>query len=183
MTEAALPRATRVLRAGAWVVRTARDAVTLDFDERHRRRRRYRGEGGLDFLLDLESATVLRDGDGLLLEGGGVVAVRAAPEALIEVTAGDPRHLLRLAWHLGNRHLPAQLDADRILIRDDHVITAMLRGLGAAVREVSAPFDPEGGAYGEHNHSTHQPFRDGTHGHDHGHDHAHHHGDGHHHHD
>ena len=179
-----LRRATTILPAGGWVARTARDTVTLDFDDRFRRRKRYVAEGGTAFLLDLPEATVLHDGDGLLLEGGGVIAVRAAPEPLVEITARDAHHLLRLAWHLGNRHLPAQLLNDRILIRDDHVITAMLRGLGAMLRPVSAPFDPEGGAYGEHNRSDHQHFRAAGHSHgpgehDHGH---HHHGDGDHHH-
>jgi urease accessory protein len=161
----ALPRATQVLPAGGWVERTARDTVTLDFDDRFRRRRRYVGANGLAFLLDLEAAVPLRDGDGLLLEGGGVVLVRAAPEPLVEVTAETPEQLARLAWHLGNRHLPAQIEGSRILIRDDHVIVDMLRGLGATVRHVDAPFDPEGGAYGEHNRRPDHP-------------HAHHHGDG-----
>jgi urease accessory protein len=170
-----LPRATQVLPAGGWVERTARDAVTLDFDDRFRRRRRYLGERGLEFLLDLEEARVLRHGDGLLLEGGGVVLVRAAPEPLVEVTAQSPEHLVRLAWHLGNRHLPAQIAHDRLLIRDDHVIVAMLQGLGATLRQVNAPFDPEGGAYGEHN-------RDPGHHHAHPHEHHHDHNHGHHHH-
>jgi len=164
----ALPRATRVLPAGQWVERTARDTVTLDFDERFRRRRRYTATGGLAFLLDLDEAVPLREGDGLLLEGGGVILVRAAPEPLTQVTAATPELLMRLAWHLGNRHLPTQIEGSRILIREDHVITAMLRGLGATVETVQAPFHPEGGAYGEHK----------------GHGHHHHHGDGHdHHHD
>ena len=167
MTEG-LPRATRVLAAGGWIERTAKDVVLLDFDDRFRRRRRYVGQKGLEFLLDLEEATVLRDGDGLLLEEvGGVVLVRAAPEPLVEVTAETPERLARLAWHLGNRHLPTRIEAERLLIRDDHVIVEMLRGLGAAVRRVSEPFDPEGGAYGEHN-------RQPSHPHGHHHDHHHH---------
>ncbi|HEY4253471.1 MAG TPA: urease accessory protein UreE [Roseomonas sp.] len=167
--EADLPRATQVLRAGHWIDRTARDVVTLDFDDRFRRRRRYVGAGGLVFLLDLEEAVALRDGDGLQLEGGGVILVRAAPEPLVQVTAATPERLMRLAWHLGNRHLPAQIEGTRILIRDDHVIIRMLQGLGATIARVEAPFDPEGGAYGEHN-------RDPAHRHvhhDHGHDHQH----------
>ncbi|HYF06104.1 MAG TPA: urease accessory protein UreE [Acetobacteraceae bacterium] len=173
MTDAALPRATQVLRAGHWIERTAKDVVTLDFDDRFRRRKRYVGEKGLAFLLDLEEATPLRDGDGLLLDQvGGVILVRAAPEPLVEVTAATPGQLLRLAWHLGNRHLPAEIQPDRILIRDDHVIVDMLKGLGATVREVNAPFNPEGGAYGEHNR---QPAHHHGHHHHHGHDHHHHH--------
>jgi urease accessory protein len=152
-----LPRATQVLPAGGWVQRTARDVVTLDFDDRFRRRRRYVGERGLEFLLDLEEATPLRHGDGLLLEGGGVVLVQAAPEPLVEIRAATPEKLARLAWHLGNRHLPTEIRAEALLIRDDHVIVAMLRGLGAQVQQVQAPFNPEGGAYGEHNHHHAHP--------------------------
>lgn len=167
-----LPRAIAVHPAGAWPPEAARDSVTLGFDDRHRRRRRYTGERGLAFLLDLPEATVLRDGDGLALEDGGFVAVYAAPEPLIEVTADSPGRLMRIAWHLGNRHLPAEIAADRILIRDDHVIRRMLEGLGATLRQVEAPFNPEGGAYGEHNHRPSHPHDDRHH----------HHGDGHHHH-
>jgi urease accessory protein len=161
-----LPRATAVRSADRWSAAEARDTVTLDFDDRHRRRRRYTAEGGLAFLLDLPEAAVLRDGDGLALEGGGFVLVRAAPEPLVEVTAETPERLARLAWHLGNRHLPTRIEAGRLLIRDDHVIVEMLRGLGAVARRVSEPFDPEGGAYGEHN-------RQPSHPHGHGHDHHH----------
>jgi urease accessory protein len=168
MTEDTLPRATQVLPAGQWQARTARDTVTAGFDDRHRRRKRYAGEKGTSFLLDLPEAVVLRDGDGLLLEGGGVILVRAAAEPLIEIRAQDAGHLMRLAWHLGNRHLPAEIGAGRILIREDHVILRMLQGLGATLRKVDAPFNPEGGAYGEHNrHEGHH-----HHGHD-GHDHHH----------
>jgi urease accessory protein len=119
---------------------------------------------------------VLRDGDGLLLATGGYVRVTAAPEPLVEVTAASPDHLLRLAWHLGNRHLPAEIGEGRILIRHDHVIIRMLEGLGATLRAVDAPFNPEGGAYGEHNRAPDHP-----HGHHH-HEGDHHHGDGDHHH-
>ena len=172
-----LPRATRVIPNGA---QGAADRVTLDFDDRFRRRRRYDAEGGLAFLLDLPEAVALRDGDALELEDGRRIAVRAAPEPLVEVTAGEAIGLPRIAWHLGNRHLPAEIDGARILIRRDHVIEAMLRGLGAGVRLVEAPFNPEGGAYGEHNR---QPAHHHAHHHDHDdHDHDHDHGDGHHHH-
>ncbi|MFM2043463.1 MAG: hypothetical protein RLY86_2039 [Pseudomonadota bacterium] len=167
-----LPRATAVLPAGSWDAGVAADRITLDHDSRHRRRFRLRAAGGLDFLLDLPRATALRDGDGLALEDGRIVLVRAAAEPLVEVTAADPATLVRLAWHLGNRHLPAQFDGDRILIRDDHVIVMMLHGLGAVVRPVRAAFNPESGAYagGGHHHNDHGHGHD--HGHAHGHDHA-----------
>jgi urease accessory protein len=165
-----LPRATQVLPRGGWVERTARHTVVLDFDGRFRRRRRTVAESGFAFLLDLEAAVPLRDGDGLLLDGGGVILVRAAPEPLVEVRAATPALLMRLAWHLGNRHLPTEIGADRLLIRDDHVIAAMLEGLGAELRRVDAPFNPEGGAYGEHNRAPGHHHHHG-HGHDHHHDH------------
>ncbi|MEN0073009.1 MAG: urease accessory protein UreE [Paracraurococcus sp.] len=181
MTEI-LPRATQILPRGGWVERTAKHVVTLDFDDRFRRRRRYVAQDGFAFLLDLEAAVALRDGDGLLLEEGGVILVRAAPEPLVEVRAATPERLMRLAWHLGNRHLPTEIGADRLLIRDDHVIAAMLRGLGAELQRVNAPFNPEGGAYDEHNRQPgHHHHHDGGHGDGHGHSHD---GcDGHHHHD
>ena len=149
-----MKRAVEVVRAGRWPVSERTDTVTLLFDDRYRRRLRMLGDGGLDFLLDLVEPVVLHTGDGLKLEGGGFVEVKAADEDLVEVRGGDAASFARLAWHLGNRHLPTQIDSDRILIRDDHVIVDMLKGLGAEVRKVRAPFDPEGGAYGQHNHDT-----------------------------
>ncbi|WP_374449902.1 urease accessory protein UreE [Stella sp.] len=160
-------RATRVESRGNWDETKVVDRVVLDFEDRFRRRVRLRAESGLLFLLDLATATVLGDGDGLALDGGGFVRVVAKPERLVAVTAATPGGLARLAWHIGNRHLPADIGADRILIRDDHVIVDMLRGLGATVEPVEAPFNPEGGAYGQHNHDPRHP-----HGHDHGHDHG-----------
>lgn len=146
-------RAAQVERAGRWPSVEARGTVTLAYDERHRRRLRLVTDAGEPFLLDLPRADVLEEGDGLALSDGSWLRVKAAPEALIEVTAASPGLLLRLAWHLGNRHLPAQIEPQRILIRDDHVIAAMLEGLGAALRRVEAPFSPERGAYhGEREH-------------------------------
>ena len=147
-----MKRAIDVIRAGRWPSAERADTVTLLFDDRYRRRLRMLGDGGLDFLLDLIEPIVLHGGDGLKLEEGGYVEVKAAEEDLVDVRGRDPASFARLAWHLGNRHLPAQIEGDRILIRDDHVIIDMLRGLGADVRKVRAPFDPEGGAYGQHNH-------------------------------
>jgi urease accessory protein len=162
-------RAASVVPSGAWPQAERTDCITLVYDDRYRRRLRLLGDGGTDFLLDLPEPTVLHDGDGLALDDGGYVMVKAADETLIEVRARDPALYVRLAWHLGNRHLPAQIEADRILIRDDHVIVDMLKGLGAEVRAVSAPFNPEGGAYGQHNHDHRHPHAHGAggrHGHD-----------------
>lgn len=126
--------------------------ITLDETARHRRRMLMMSDEGIRFMLDLPQARLLRHGDGLLLDDGRVIEVHAAPEALYEVRGRDARHLLALAWQIGNRHLAAALDADRILVRRDHVIRDMLIGLGASVTEVEAPFDPEGGAYGGAHH-------------------------------
>ena len=147
-----MKHAISVLRAGQWPKSERVDTVTLLFDDRYRRRLRMLGDDGLDFLLDLVEPIVLHTGDGLKLEEGGYVEVHAAEEDLVEVRSPTATGFARLAWHLGNRHLPAQIDAERILIRDDHVIVDMLKGLGAEVRKVREPFDPEGGAYGQHNH-------------------------------
>lgn len=123
------------------------DTITLEHADRHRRRKMLTSDNGIAFLLDLPEARHLRDGDGLELDDGRVIRVVAAPEPLHAVTAGSPALLARLAWHLGNRHHPAQVSGERILVRRDHVIGAMLQGLGATVTEVTGPFDPEGGAY------------------------------------
>lgn len=140
---------TDILPAGAWTGAPT-DRVTLDYDGRHRRRIVLTGASGAEYLLDLAEATHLKDGDGLQLPAGGIVQVVARPEPLLEITARSPAELIRLAWHIGNRHLAAQVFADRILIRRDHVIAHMLEHQGAQVREVEAAFDPEGGAYHDH---------------------------------
>ena len=129
------------------------DTVVLDYDARHRRRIAMTTAGGLDFLLDLERTQRLRDGDHLVLDDGRLIRVVAAPEPLAEVRCADLRHLVRVAWHLGNRHLPTMLDGDRLVVRRDHVIEDMVRGLGAEVAHIEGPFNPEGGAYaGGHHH-------------------------------
>jgi urease accessory protein len=145
MTDAML-RAIQVLKAGSWQAAPV-DRITLSYDERHRRRIRFVAEEGTEFLLDLPRTTVLRGGDGLRLEDGGIILVAAAAEALLAVTAADAEQLARLAWHIGNRHLPAQMGGGRILIREDSVIEQMLIGLGANVQHVTESFTPEAGAY------------------------------------
>jgi urease accessory protein len=149
-------RCQRVLPAGTWDPTNAADRVLIDYDDRHRRRILLRTEAGAELLLDLAQAVRLRDGDGLASDSGGVVRVCARPEKLLEIHAHDEGELLRIAWHLGNRHLPVQLLGDRIRIRADHVIWEMVEGLGGHVDEIEAPFDPEAGAYaGGHNHHNH----------------------------
>ncbi len=172
-------RATEVKPHHRWTEAPA-DTVVLDFDDRHRRRMAMTGTRGLEFLLDLEHATALRGGDALQLEDGRLIEVVAAPEPLLEIRTREPHHLIRLAWHLGNRHLPTQIMPKALRIRRDHVIQAMVKGLGARVIEIEAPFDPEGGAYAASGHDhTHGPAHDHDHVHDHTCDHEH----GHHHHD
>ncbi len=153
-------RAERCDRSGQWPLEKSCGTVTLTHEERHRRRARLLTDGGEEILLDLPRAVVLEDGDGLALADGGWIAVRAASEPLLEVRTAAPAQLCRLAWHLGNRHLPAQLEAERILVRNDHVIAAMLEGLGARLRQVQEAFAPELGAYaaGEgHSHRARGP--------------------------
>ncbi|WP_371416221.1 urease accessory protein UreE [Rubellimicrobium sp. CFH 75288] len=126
--------------------------VVLTHEERHLRRRRLVTEAGQGFLADLPEAVRLAPGSALVLEDGRLVEVAAAPEPLLEVRGGDRA---RLAWHIGNRHAACRIEADRLLIRRDHVLAAMLRGLGAELREVEEPFEPEGGAYA-HAHGDHR---------------------------
>ena len=172
-------RATQVRGQHRWT-ETPADTVVLDFDDRHRRRMAMTGTRGLEFLLDLENAVALRGGDALVLDDGRLIEVVAAAEPLLEIRGQDPQHLVRLGWHLGNRHLPTQIMPKGLRIRRDHVIEAMVKGLGARVVEIEAPFDPEGGAYAHaaHDHAAHEHDH-GDHHHDHG-DHGHH---DHHHHD
>jgi urease accessory protein len=172
-------RATKVLGQHRWT-QAAADTVVLDFDDRHRRRMAMTGTRGLEFLLDLENAVALRGGDALVLEDDRLIEVVAAPEPLVEIRGSDPHHLVRVAWHLGNRHLPTQIMPKSLRIRRDHVIEAMVKGLGARLIEIEAPFDPEGGAYAESHAHAGEADAHGHTGHDHAHDHASH---GHHHHD
>ena len=151
-------RATHIHPAGQWSEKAA-DRIVLDYDQRHRRRMAMTTAGGLEFVLDLAQAVPLRDGDGLVLEDGRVIAVDAAPEPLAEITMATPAELLRVAWHLGNRHLPTQLLGDRLRIRTDPVIEDMVGHLGAVVTHVVAAFDPEAGAY-VHSHPDHKDDHD-----------------------
>ncbi len=156
-------RSQRVLPAGDWDAAREIDEVLIDFDGRHRRRLLMRTESGREVLLDLAQATRLRDGDGLETEAG-VVRVRARLETLLEIHAHDARDLVRIAWHLGNRHLPVQISGDRIRIRADHVIERMVRLLGGHAETIEAPFDPEAGAYAGGDSHSH------SHSHEHEHD-------------
>jgi urease accessory protein len=153
----AMKRASQVARAGAWRAADAIDRVVLDADERHRRRIVLMAEGGTAFLLDLADVTALRDGDGLVLDDGSVVVVTGQVEPLVEVSIKAGADFVRLAWHIGNRHTDVQFMPEGFRIRRDHVLEEMLRGLGARVTPLEAPFDPEPA-----------PPHGGAHHHDHG---------------
>jgi urease accessory protein len=164
------PRAVSVAPAGSESGTVAGRAV-LAHDERHLRRRAIELADGGKVLVDLPEPVTLADGDRLVLEDGRLIEIGAAPEELYDIRARDAVHLAELAWHIGNRHLAAAIEADRILILRDHVIKAMLEGLGAAVTDIVEPFSPVRGAYSGRGHSHDH--------HDHGHDHDdHHHGHG-----
>lgn len=139
-------RAIAIKAADSWSGEAA-DRVVLDYDDRHRRRIAMTGNKGTAFLLDLPSPAELRGGDALLLEDGRLVEIVAAPEALLEIRCADARHLASIAWHFGNRHVPAQVLSNALRIRRDHVLADLARRLGANVVEIEAPFTPEGGAY------------------------------------
>lgn len=153
-----------VRRAGTWTG-SASDSLVLDYEGRFLRRKRLIAASGRAVMVDLPETVSLGAGDALEAQTGDLIEIVAAPEPLLRVT-GD---LARLAWHIGNRHTPCQVEADHLLIRDDHVLAGMLSHLGADVTAVTVPFTPEGGSYGHgrtHGHSH------GPHDHDHGHDHG-----------
>lgn len=157
------PRAVSVLAAGNAGATAPSGRAVLAHDERHLRRRAVELADGSKVLVDLPEPITLNHGDRLVLEDGGQIEIVAAPEEVYDIRARDAVHLAELAWHIGNRHLAASIEAHRILILRDHVIKAMLEGLGATVTDVSEPFKPVRGAYSGH----------ADHSHDHGHAHSH----------
>ncbi|GAA2838156.1 urease accessory protein [Aminobacter aminovorans] len=177
-------RATKIIRADVTAGAQPFDVAVLDHDERHIRRRAIALSNGERVLVDLPEPVVLETGDLVLLEDNRTASIVAAEEELYDIRARDAVHLTQLAWHIGNRHLAAAISVDRILILRDHVIKAMLEGLGATVTDILAPFEPVRGAYSGHGNHGHHHEHGHSHGHDHKHDHAHHHdhGDHHHHH-
>ena len=182
------PRAVSVLPAGAGTTVPSGRAV-LAHDERHLRRRAIELADGSKVLVDLPEPVALNDGDRLVLEDGRHIEIIAASEDVYDIRARDAVHLSELAWHIGNRHLAASIEAGRILILRDHVIKAMLEGLGATVRDVSEPFKPVRGAYsGGHDHGhghaeAHAHSHAEAHSHAHGESHSHSHSHAGHHHD
>ncbi|MBB5721843.1 urease accessory protein [Loktanella ponticola] len=145
---------TEVLKSGAWT--GSFELCVLTYDERFLRRKVIKTVHDETVLVDLAHTTSLDHNDALLLDDGRLIEVIAAEEPLLAISGKD---LVRLAWHVGNRHTPCQIEATRLLIQRDKVIGHMLEHLGATVTEISEPFTPEGGAYGHGR----------THSHDHGH--------------
>lgn len=160
-------------KSGTWS--GAAQTVTLDYEARFLRRKKLTTDDGESFVVDLVQTTSLDQGDALELSDGRLVEVKAAPEAVLIVTG---ENLARIAWHIGNRHTPCQIESDHLLIQNDPVIAHMLSHVGAKTELTTRPFTPEGGAYGhgrthshEHGHSAHEHGHHHTH--DHTHDHAH----------
>ena len=164
-----LPRATTIIRAADRpAVAAPVGHAELVHDERHLRRRVIELSGGEKLLVDLPDPVTLGNRDLLVLDDGRHAEILAADEELYAIRPRDALHLTELAWHIGNRHLAAAVEPGRILILRDHVIKAMLEGLGATVTDVVEPFVPLTGAYSGHAAHSHQ-----GHGHDHHHDHSH----------
>lgn len=171
-----MPTARGIVAAKTWSGQAER--VILTYEERFLRRKVLITEDGLRFLVDLEKTTSLNKGDAFVLQDGRFVEIQPAAEPLLAITGQD---MVRIAWHIGNRHTPCQIERDRLLIQRDHVIADMLTYVGAQSVEVVEPFTPEGGAYGHgrthgHDHShAHGPDHSHAEPHGHGHDADHHH--------
>jgi len=152
-------RATTVMPAGSFEIGAT--VAELNFDERYRRRVVLHDTQG-EFLLDLERPLLLKDGDGLLLDDGGIILIKAADEKVADIHNHSLAETARIAWHIGNRHIPVQVLADGSLrIRHDAVLVEMVEALGAHVHVIQPPFAPEAGAYAQKS----------GHSHDHGHHH------------
>ena len=149
-------RVSTIRPAGSFSAGDAIDRVVLDAGDRQRRRIVLTGEKGIQLLLDFEKPVTLRDGDGLVLEDGSIVVVAGQAEPLVEISAGAPADLVRLAWHIGNRHTDAQFTDKGFRIRRDHVLEEMVKGLGASTTLIEAPFEPEPAAPhgGGHDHGA-----------------------------
>jgi urease accessory protein len=142
MTSEKMRRISDIKHQGQWSVSSAIDRVVLDAGDRKRRRAVLTGEKGTTFLLDVDKPVTLRDGDGLVLDNGAIVLVAGLPEQLVQISVHNKLDLVRLAWHIGNRHTDVQVIGDALRIRRDHVLENMLRGQGADLAQVDAPFNP-----------------------------------------
>ena len=137
-----MQRATSVVRKAAVKQDRVVETLTLDHEDRNRRRVALKGDGGQEILLDLDKPTALNDGDAVRLEDGSLVLIKAAAQKLIEIKAENPLRLMRVAWHIGNRHTPAEITADAIYIEHDHVLAEIVRGQGCAMSEVEQNLPP-----------------------------------------
>ena len=180
-------RATAIVRRAAVKAEKVVDTLVLGHAARKLFQGELTGEGGLAVTLDLDRETALDEGDALKLEDGRLVAIRAASERLIEVTSENPARLLRIGWHLGDRHVAMEVGTDAIYVPSEPGAAEIVRGLGGAMSEVARPFRPERGGHGHHHHGhdhgghdhahhAHEPHANEPHGHDHGHAHDHAHG-------
>jgi urease accessory protein len=175
-------RATAVVRKAAVKQGRVADTAWLDHEARQSRHLALKGHGGLEFELDLDRATVLNDGDAVKLEDGRLVEVKAAPQRLLEIRAENPARLVRLAWHLGGEHVPAELHGDAIFVEDHPALAELARGQGCRVSPITRPFQPEHAeahacahdhhGHDHHDHGHHHGHAPDHHGHDHGHGHA-----------
>ncbi len=139
-------RAVSVAQKGEWPGGRFVAEVTLPFSERSRPRVEMTDDQGRTFLLDIEKNVRLNDGDGLVLDDGGVIRVAAAPEAIVDINCADAVELAHFAWHLGNRHILVEvLDEGTLRIREESAVVEMLQGLGATVTRYMGPFSPEAG--------------------------------------
>ena len=173
-------RAIRVIAATHRHDRPVADTVILDYAQRSAPQAAVTGVKGTAFTIDLHAPARLRTDDLLELEDGRLIEVVAAPEPLVEARAADVAALARLAWHLGDRHVPIQALERRLRLRRDPAVEALLASLGAKIVTIDAPFEPEGGAYAAAGHHPHHHDHDRHHGHDHAHDNDHSHDDHHH---
>jgi urease accessory protein len=176
-----MPRATRVLHAAERQNTPAVDTLILSYAQRQAQKAFLFGVKGTCVELDLAEPVRLRTDDALVLDDGGLVEIVAEPEPLVEARAADLPAIARLAWHLGDRHVPIQVLERRLRLKRDPAIETLLESLGAKLAAIEAPFEPEGGAYAAPAGDHHNHDHDHHHDHGHGHDHDHHHHDDHHH--
>ena len=171
-----MPLATKILRAGAARPAPVADTLILDFEQRTRKQGFVFTHKGTCIEFAFDEAPALATDDALVLDDGRLVEIVAAPEPLVEARIADPAALARLAWTLGDRHVPAQLFANRLRVRRKPEIETLLKERGAKIADIEAPFEPDAAAgahdhHHDHDHHGHDHDHDHHHGHDHHHDH------------
>jgi len=121
------------------------DTITLTYDQRFIRRKKLVTDNNFGFLVNLSETVSLKKNDGFLLDNGSIILIKSAEEELLEITSNN---LMKITWHIGNRHIPCQIENERLLIQVDKVIENLIIKLGGSVKKVNEEFNPEGGAYG-----------------------------------